>query len=296
MDGTEGMYMRNLDFSLPSIFKFKRIFHTKRSKLSDEQYDNYQKIKNDLSQSNENFSQIGGNNKGILPEKVKVILDGKKYVFIYEKVDETDVYSLYGDKDYSLCVFINIYEDIAYIENINADHVGCINGTKLLDASIKFLKDNKKLLRINKIKLTDSSHKRCGDNKISFADFYMLTNGYTWYVTHGFIPCNNDDKQDLNKIEICVRNKDILKHKNISEIKNLKTYIAKHEKKYDIKKLNKKIEEMKNDRIIKLFNFLLPKKLELSNEQCQLYFDIYKKIMNDMKIKSLHGQTYIMYL
>ena len=34
MDGTEGMYMRNLDFSLPSIFKFKRIFHTKRSKLS----------------------------------------------------------------------------------------------------------------------------------------------------------------------------------------------------------------------------------------------------------------------
>lgn len=37
-------------------------------------------------------------------------------------------------------------------------------------------------------------------------------------------------------------------------------------KKYDIKKLNKKIEEMKNDRIIKLFNFFLPKKLELSNE------------------------------
>ena len=111
--------------------------------------------------------------------------------------------------EYCLHISIDKDDNVAFISNIsyykectfNVD--GSENGKKtsiglrtpggggtLLRLALAFLTKHKKLFKINKIRLMDTSTYVCGKTKISLPLMYSLTHGDTWYGKYGFRPCD----------------------------------------------------------------------------------------------------------
>ena len=274
--------MKNYDISLPKVF---RKYYTKKKDISKniKQYDQYKLAKLYL------FSKMSGGN----PEKVEIKFEGKKYEFIYEK--DENIYSIFDKNNDSRCIMISFDPETktASINNINGDYEGCPNGSKLLDASINFLKKNKKIFDIYKIELEDKSIKTCGNVRIKFSAMYMLTHGITWYNSRGFFPYDTESCLiDKFAFDNMYNNKYIIENSSMSTIVNIKKYIEKYGGK-NSKKINKKIDSISHKSVKYLFNLLLSK---FDSELCYLYSKIYEQIMKDLGIKSLHGQSYVLLL
>lgn len=52
--------------------------------------------------------------------------------------------------------------------------MGCSERSNLLKVSLKFLKEHKRRLKINKITLVDMAQKECFGKKIKFSDVYII--------------------------------------------------------------------------------------------------------------------------
>jgi len=83
------------------------------------------------------------------PKNITVVDNNKKYNFVYEHDDTTNLYMLYDKNDNLGCLMILIDKSNAVIQNLNGDYEGCLCGSQLLKLSLKFLKENKSTLKIN---------------------------------------------------------------------------------------------------------------------------------------------------
>jgi hypothetical protein len=230
---------------------------------------------------------------GGLPKKIQITSGNEAYSFVYERDDTIDFYMMYDSKNTDKCIMILIDSElkIAIVESLNGDKQNCPNGSKLLKASIKFLKNNKDKLGVNKVVLKDNSLKHCFGKTINFGDMYMLLNGVTWYMSYGFLPydANKDTKNKL-LIKTAYNNKNIIDKILVKDVVNLKKYITK----YAFKGFNiKKIDEMKNDKLTAYLKWILK---SYDEDSCTLFYNIYDKIMFDLGIHSLHGKPFYMNL
>lgn len=237
---------------------------------------------------------IGGN----FPKKITIVSNGIKYKFIHKKYEGTDVYMMYDKKDDHHCIMILIdtKEKNAVIQGLSGDNPHCPNGSKLLRASIKFLKEKKDEFGIERIVLKDNSMKNCLGKNIMFGDMYTLLYGTTWYMAYGFLPYNQNTGS-FHKIfvEKAKKNKQIVKNALVSDVKNLKKYIDKYAPKsnFDADKLNKKIDTLKNTKLSDFLKWLLKK---YDDDTCILFYNIYEIIMADLGIQTLRGQSFYMKL
>lgn len=237
-------------------------------------------------------------NGGGFPEKIKVTSDGIEYRFVYEHYNEMDMYMMYTKRDKIHCVMIliDVKEKNAVIEGLSGDYPHCPNGSKLLKASIKFLKENKDKFGIKRIVLKDNSMKACFGKNIIFGDMYTLLYGTTWYTSHGFLPYNQDTSGiDKNLMKIADKNKKIVKNTLVSDVKNLKKYIDKYAPRsnFDADKLNEKIDALKKTKLSDFLKWLLRK---YDKYTCTLFYNIYEKLMVDLGIQSLHARSFYMKL
>ncbi len=216
--------------------------------------------------------------------KEKYQYGGAKYKFKFKDFEVTIrstednhsiIYSLNNNYD---CLLIDIDKEeknIATITGISADY-GCFDdnkkrmkGSDLLDLGIKFIEtkrnfktENGGILKVNKIQLTDNSHINCNKIKIKLANLYTLCNGYTWYMSRGFMPIGINDKGTMELINSISKNYKIMKNltiensniyeyinnipktkENIDAIKSI-LFFAKENKKKLVKEL---FEEIKNN-------------------------------------------------
>jgi len=229
--------------------------------------------------------QVGGN----LPKKVSMTIDKKIYDFVYERDNGIDFYMLYDENDDKRCVMIIIdgKKHVAIIENLNGDYSSCPNGSKLMMATMTFLKHNKNKLDINKVVLSDTSLKNCFGYTIRFGDMYLLLNGKTWYMSFGFLPYDSaSDDKDRESLSIAVKNNVILNKTLVKDVINLKKYVSEFAPKdFDIKK----IDEMKNEKLSLYLKWMLQ---DYDKGTCKLFYNIYRKIMIDLNIQSLYKQSF----
>jgi len=232
------------------------------------------------------------NNKqtgGAFPEKIKITSLDKTYWFVYEHDEGSDFYMIYDKNDDERCVIIliDMKLKIAIIENLNGDRPNCPNGSRLMRATMKFLRHNKDKFGINKVVLKDNSVKHCFGNRINFGDMYMLLNGITWYTSYGFLPYDpSKDKQDKLLTKTVVNNKKIIDNVLVKDVINLKKYVSKYSwKGFDVNK----IDEMKNKKLSLYLKWILS---SYDKDSCTLFYNIYRKIMYDLGIESLHGKPF----
>ena len=193
-----------------------------------------------------------------------------------------------------IMIIIDSEEKIAILENLSGDYRDCPKGgSNLLEIAIKFLKENKKKFNINKITLTDNSTKACFGKSIIFADMYTLLYGTTWYMKHGFLPYDSlFNKLNKKHLEKANNNKKIMENAKISDIPELINYIKKYgSDTYDIDEFDKKIKGIQNYKITTFIRWLLKK---YNEDSCTLFYNIYKKIMQDLGLISMHGKSFFM--
>lgn len=238
---------------------------------------------------------------GGLKKKIKVEYDNYPYYFYYARHHEgIPVYILYSKENSECVIFlIDTKEQEALIENINADYEGCMNGSKLLEIAIKFLKENKKHFNLKRIALQDRSLKHCGRYRVRFSDFYMLTHSIPWYVKYGFLPYDqvariNNQKNiiDKEKMKILINNQKILKKLKVGNVKKLYSYIKKYAPEgYDLIKIKKTLEDGKNEKFMYFMEWFMS---DLTKINCEIYAQINNKIMKDIGIETLHNTVYFM--
>jgi hypothetical protein len=238
---------------------------------------------------NTNNTKYGGG----LPKKITVELKNNKYNFVHEKDDNFDIYMIYDVNDNHRCnmILIDSNENTAIIQNISGDFTGCPNGSKLLDVSIKFLKENKKIFNINQIRLKDNALKKCNGLNIKFGDMYLLLYGKTWYMSRGFIPYGEGFKNNIHKerLRSAVKNFKIMEIARVKNVFKLKKYIKKYGSNEDIKKFSKIVDDYP-DMLIKKFIGLMLKKY--NDDTCKLFYNIYQEIMFDLGLISLHETSF----
>jgi hypothetical protein len=235
---------------------------------------------------------------GSYPENVKIKIKNFTYKFVYEKSDREGehFYMLYDSKDNERCVMIIIDENEknALIDNINDDYTYCPNGSKLLDASINFLKEYKKILKIKRIVLIDNSMKKYFGNSIIFSDMYTLLYGITWYSSRGFLPYDQSEKNvDKVLLKVMADNKKIIENTFVKDLTNLEDILIKHGK---IKKVNaeKVIDKYKDKKLYKFIGSMLEN--YENKEMCMLFYNIYKYIMYELGMQSMYGKIFFMKL
>lgn len=232
---------------------------------------------------------------GAYPKKVKIVVKNKTYKFVYQRGDNDNkhLYMLYDDKDNERCVmiFIDEQEENAVIENINGDYQACPNGSKLLESTIKFLKEYASDLKIKRIVLADNSMKKCFGKSIKFSDMYSLLYGITWYASRGFLPYDQDKRSiDKDLLKIHNRNKDIIGSTYVKDVINLEKYLVKYGK-INSNSAKNIINKFKDKTIYKFFHNILKNYDELT---CTLFYNIYQKVMYDLNIQSMYGRTFFM--
>jgi len=141
----------------------------------------------------------GGGNK---TKKIKYTFENYTFTLYETKVTggyDISIKRKNDPEDPQTCLHImtNSEAKLAYIQNISY-YKDCVDtgleqpggGSILLRLCIKFLTDNKKKYKINRIQLTDRSLKTCDRNgaKINFAIMHTLMFGDTWYGKYGFRP------------------------------------------------------------------------------------------------------------
>ena len=251
-----------------------------------------------------------------LPNIIEISYEKSHYKFIKESSDDgEDMYMLYDDRNMYACIMIliDVKQKGAVIENINGDYQGCPNGSKILKIAIEFIKQNKNILNVDKIILTDTASKNCYGKKIVFGDMYTLLYGITWYTKHGFRPYDSTiQRTDMERVKIINNNKLIMTDTKISDIKNLRKYLDEFynslpdkpiiyknrsdieqssKKTFNYKKLKNYIKERPNS---KLFGFIQTLLKIYNIDSCSFFNSYYKKIMSDIKLTSLRGYTFFM--
>jgi hypothetical protein len=231
--------------------------------------------------------------KGGSIEQIKVNYNGEE--FIFENTYDL-MYILYSkDEKEDSCVSITIDKDnnVANINNINADTLKCgftimdNQGSHLLKASVKFLIENKKIFNINKIQLTDNSYINCYSKKLKnpvqlkLSELLLLTKGYTFYGKYGFEPLDEEYKKREQKI---IKKLKKLKIKDLKFDKIIKS-IYNNNKKYNyiknvyIDNLNDYYEKYKD----KSYYYFMSNYFHKNNSYSCIIF----KLMKDELIKQL---------
>lgn len=235
--------------------------------------------------------QIGG---GTLKFKYKdEEIKFKKYI---DKDNDIDIY-LHTLDNKENCIVITIINNskIGYIKTINSNFGKCLNGNKLdnngityIKICIELLKKYKNEFKINKIILSDDAEFYCDKiTTIKLSNLIFLQYGDSFYGRFGFIPDKKSDrgnyksnKKKLNKIKTKDLNLKILLDNYKNKINN--DLIIKLNKKY-IKYLNKNIKRWFN-KISRI----------LSKENCNLLFYLVEIIFIELKLYPIDNILYTM--
>jgi len=178
-------------------------------------------------------------------------------------------------KDNSACLLLLKIKDSIHIETLDIFDA-CVtvkgqkmNGSNLVKIALDFIESIKVLENIKYITLLDKSEKTCDDkeniknqyNIISLTDFKILISGDSWYGGYGFIPAkviNREYYVDKNAFEKYKKNKEIIKNLTVRNSKII-----------DI--INKKLEEINNEKLIKFLKYLKEKKNEKLSDAIKDY-------------------------
>lgn len=157
----------------------------------------------------------------------------RKIAFFKSEDKFSTIYSLkeYNNEEQLDCLVIIIEKNSnrAIINNISA-YENCkdssnkiFSGSELLEIAISFIKSLKPRYNLNKIRLTDNSHKPCiTGKKLVLSRMYILLHGDTWYGKHGFTPYTK--KIGVNLLEEYYINTQINKRIKVKNASNLKKY------------------------------------------------------------------------
>lgn len=204
-----------------------------------------------------------------------------------------------------VCAYMQIpkKENMIYIQNISK-YPNCVKeglpkskaGSILLQGILKFIDSIKDKYKLEYIRLRDTSHIYCEENRtsIDLSSLYMLTKGTTWYNKYGFIPSmtteNKPDIENLVKLEV---NKKLVEKTKVKCTKVgdlLLREISKMKVEKNIIKMIKEMIEKYNNRSIKefMYNFM-----ETFGNTCQLYSEISKELIEEIGLYNLHGISYV---
>lgn len=231
--------------------------------------------------------------------------NGYKFNISFDEEDDRVTYAIYNKNNFPcMVIFIPKYEHYAYIETLSSVD-GCVLsgnpktklGTLLLHMTLNFIENQlKNKYELKYIQLKDNSLFRCEKTQttIEFDSFYMLTHGNTWYGKYGFIPYDVE-KQRTDKVTLkYYKLNQKLVDKKISQIE-LENILQKANKKINFSS-NEKIKSFVDkykDNTIQKFMYDMAKKYD---KTCDIISLIYKEIMRQIGMISLHGKSYYLKL
>jgi len=242
-------------------------------------------------------------------EKTFVLeFSGYKFKVSVEKNDNDILIDILTHKGLNPTSCANISIDresgIAALGNISY-HEGCgkpvqrgipenPTGSMILKFILKFLKENKEGLNINRIVLTDNSLKVCPNcKKIRLSDLNMLSYGDTWYGKYGFRPYDNiDNVPDEKGIKKYNKNKQIIQKTIVKDV-NLIKYVLNGIRKYKLYHIDSSIliEKTIEWRNHKLSDVLLVMMQEY-DKYCCLFEYIQEKIIEELNLVSFHKSSF----
>ena len=254
-----------------------------------------------LQKNNINFNDLlkniqYGRGKTNKPKELKVIYEKHEYTF--EQSLENNYILYTNDKEENDCIFVIIDNNMAEIHGIG-NYKNCLNkinqniGSHLLKLTIKMFKENKKLLGINIITLTDNSEKRCANTNIKLPIMKILLTGDTWFGAYGFKPVkyNNNKKLifDDNTYKLYKENKKIFLNLLISNNKlNLIDYINKTKNDVLIN-ITKKVIETKPNMLLKDFLMTILKDFD---KGCIAFSKFYLQLYKNLSVYDPFHQMY----
>lgn len=245
--------------------------------------------------------QIGG--VGI----IKFNYNNKIYNINYTNDEYNHIYSLgpanVDKNDPRNCFLIYIIKEdtsYAYIDNISSyndcPHVGHMRngrGSHLLRVVIAFIESLKDQYGLKYIQLKDNSTLECNKKgKIDLSSLYMLSQGDTWYGKYGFRPFNTYKRElDIERyIDYCVNSKLVEKIKiNCTNLKLLMiTAIRKNRINFSEDKIELLFKKYGDKSIKEFFKYFLSN----YDTTCEIFYEIYRKFMEDIGITNLQGISY----
>jgi hypothetical protein len=247
------------------------------------------------------IAQYGGNNNII---KYKY----DKYTFIiYKDEDDYNInFSIHNENNIEepkICAHIMIpkEENFAYIQTIG-NYPKCTleglpktqGGSIILSGMLSFINSIKNKYKLKYIQLKDNSYFFCKSNKknIPLSTLYMLTRGSTWYHKYGFNPYDNKTKGiDIDNMVKLKTNQNLVNKIRLSctNIENIimEEFIKKFDKK-SIETLKKVFIKYKNESVVKFMKVFMS---DFDNT-CEIFYNIYEKIINDLGLSNLYGISY----
>ena len=240
--------------------------------------------------------------------KIKFKYDNFEFV-IYE-IDESDriTYSLFNNNDLNdsrecITLFIPLNEKFVHLQNISY-YDKCTSGmpktrggSLLLNMTLDFIKKYLKPKYARKyIQLKDNSYFPCRQTKntIDFDSLYMMSHGHTWYGKYGFVPFDtNTESTDVYTLNDYKSNQKLVEKTKVKDTKTEKYFreavkILKLERIFTENKLNNMFSAYKELPIKKFVKDLL-KQYDVT---CGIFSLIYRKMMDDIGMKNLHGRSY----
>ena len=228
-------------------------------------------------------------NGGTFPKKINVSIGDKE--FILEQGIEKGMFILLNktrDQD-CLTIVIDPIAKLAIIHEISGYHETCPSGSVLLELAIKCIKENKNILGVDKIVLTDNSLKSCSGIRVKFSDMYMLMYGKTWYMMHKFYPYDiNTNNIDKDNSKYAILNYNILSNASINELLDLLNWVEKYGENIKEDLINK-ITIEPNIKIYKFIKWLLESP---DKNKCYFFSNIYQKIIKILNLTSFRGKTF----
>ena len=218
----------------------------------------------------------------------KIIDEGRLSLFLSVLDDKNSL----DNKDN--CIFIIIYDNMAYIEGITSDkYTKCFdtpefnNGKSIMAITIKMLQKYKDRLKINQIQLKDNSFILCDNTKLCLADLSFLQYKDTFYGKFGFRPLEESiyEKYFTNRIILTMTLVG-----NIDLLKIMKEY----DNSIDIRIKDKIIHnytKYKDTNIVQWFSKFSRKYF---NADCKLMKYLIETIYKELKLTSMKGDTFIL--
>jgi len=224
----------------------------------------------------------------------KIIDEGRLSLFLSVVDDKNNLDNKDTLDNKDNCIFIIIYDDMAYIEGITSNkYTKCFdtpefnNGKSIMEITIKILNKYKDKLKINQIQLKDNSFILCDNTKICLADLSFLQYNDTFYGKFGFRPFEESiyEKYFTNRVILTmtlVGNIDlpkIMKEYNNSIDIRIKDKIIHNYTKY------------KDTNIVQWFSKFSRKYF---NADCKLMKYLIEAIYKELKLTSMKGETFIL--
>jgi hypothetical protein len=260
-------------------------------------YDNLLNIKDHM---------IGGAKKCTEPLNYK----GIDFMFYCYPNKHSILYAIHPENNldhYCSIIIIDSTEKCASINGINYDpscftgvQVGSFGdkstGSLLLRVGLQLINKLKSKYDLKYVHLTDNSQKSCASVKkmIDLDSLCMLTSGDTWYGKYGFIPFDstnittNTDMYDIYKKNQNIVRTTLLKNTHIKEI--IINAINKYKIKLDIVEASTVIDQYikKNKTVAKYLRDLT----QYYDIWCLLFYYVYRDIMKDIGVITLHNTKY----